>query len=203
MAINTVQRIDDAVAVKTALISVYHKLSLDALVARLVAACPGLRIMSTGGTFDRITEILGSRASRVLTQVSDYTGQPEMHGGLVKTLNYKIYLGLLSETYNASHQADLVRLGAVPIDMVVSDLYPFGSTIAVAGVTPEMARAHVDIGGPCMVRAAAKNFHRVAVVMDPADFDGILSELEFNGGNAWPGHPLSVGTEGVQHNRLL
>jgi phosphoribosylaminoimidazolecarboxamide formyltransferase/IMP cyclohydrolase len=105
-----------------------------------------------------------------------------MQGGLVKTLDFKIYLGLLSETYNLAHVRDLARLQAIKLDMVVVNLYPFVKTISAPGVTPEQARANIDIGGPCMVRAAAKNFLRVASVTDPADYARILAELKQNGG---------------------
>ena len=115
-------------------------------------------------------------------QVSDYTGQPETQGGLVKTLDFKIYLGLLTETYNDAHQADLERTASVPIDMVVVNLYPFKETISKPGVTVEQARGNIDIGGPCMIRAAAKNFIRVASVVDPSDYETILSELQANNG---------------------
>jgi len=100
-----------------------------------------------------------------------------MQGGLVKTLDFKIYLGLLSETYNTAHQDDLKRTSAVAIDMVVVNLYPFRQTVARAGVTPEEARTNIDIGGPCMVRAAAKNYLRVASVTDPADYAALTAEL--------------------------
>ena len=100
----------------------------------------------------------------------------------MKTLDFKIYLGLLSETYNAAHATDLERTGAAAIDMVVANLYPFEQTIAAPGATLEDARANVDIGGPCMVRAAAKNFHRVAVLMEPADYPAVLEEMSKHGG---------------------
>jgi phosphoribosylaminoimidazolecarboxamide formyltransferase/IMP cyclohydrolase len=100
-----------------------------------------------------------------------------MQGGLVKTLDFKIYLGLLSETYNPAHAADLARTGAAVIDMVVVNLYPFEQTVGAAGATLEDARANIDIGGPCMVRAAAKNFHRVAALTDPADYSCVTDEL--------------------------
>jgi phosphoribosylaminoimidazolecarboxamide formyltransferase/IMP cyclohydrolase len=106
-----------------------------------------------------------------------------MQGGLVKTLDFRIYLGLLSESYNPSHQADLARSGSVPIDMVVVNLYPFRETIAASGATPEGARGNIDIGGPCMLRAAAKNFHRVAALSDPADYPWIVRELEESRGS--------------------
>jgi phosphoribosylaminoimidazolecarboxamide formyltransferase/IMP cyclohydrolase len=116
-------------------------------------------------------------------QVSDYTGQPETQGGLVKTLDFKIYLGLLTETYNDAHQGDLKRTGSVPIDMVVVNLYPFKETISKADVTVEQARGNIDIGGPCMIRASAKNYIRVASVVDPADYEMILAVLNANRGS--------------------
>jgi phosphoribosylaminoimidazolecarboxamide formyltransferase/IMP cyclohydrolase len=177
MAVNVVQRIDDGVMVQNVLASVSDKSGLDRLVPALVKINPGVRIYSTGGTYTALQGLLG-KDSRNLVSVSDYTGQPEMQGGLVKTLDFKIYLGLLSETYNPAHAEDLKRTRAVAIDMVVVNLYPFVETIAKPGATSEMARANIDIGGPCMVRASAKNFLRVASVTDPADYDGVIRELE-------------------------
>lgn len=176
MSLNIVHEIDDRVSVRHALVSVSDKTGLDELIPGLVAACPEIRIYSTGGTFAVIQGMLGA-GSRNVVQVSDYTGQPEMQGGLVKTLDFRIYLGLLSETYNDAHRADLARTGAVPFDLVVVNLYPFQKTVAAAGVTPEEARTNIDIGGPCMVRASAKNFLRVASVTDPADYPAVLDEL--------------------------
>jgi len=178
MALNEVRTIDDRVRVRTALVSVWDKTGLDALVSGLTAAAPGVRILSTGGTYTEIQKILGpQRAQTTLRRVSDYTGQPEMQGGLVKTLDFRIYLGLLSETYNSTHAAELARAGAVPIDLVVVNLYPFSSVVSRADASPESARSNIDIGGPCMLRAAAKNYHRVAVVVDPSDYSRVLGEL--------------------------
>jgi len=177
MSINVVERIDDRVKVRHVLVSVSDKQGLERFIPELVRVNPELRIFSTGGTFGHIQKLLGDAAGRHLTQVSDYTGQPETQGGLVKTLDFKIYLGLLTETHNPAHQADLQRTAAVPIDMVVVNLYPFRETVAQAGVTPEQARGNIDIGGPCMIRASAKNFIRVASVVDPADYPAIVSEL--------------------------
>ena len=182
MALNIVKDIDARVAVKHVLMSVSDKTGLETFVPALVKACPGVKIYSTGGTYVKVKEILGADAEGTLVAVSDYTGQPEMQGGLVKTLDFKIYLGLLSETYNDAHQADLKRLSAQPIDMVVVNLYPFQQTVAKEGVTPEMARTNIDIGGPCMVRASAKNYLRVASVTDPLDYDSIAAELEAHSG---------------------
>ncbi len=177
MAKNVVQTIDDSVKINTLLVSVSEKSGLDTLIPGMIAVNPDLVILSTGGTFGRIKEILGSEANRHLRQVSDYTGQPETQGGLVKTLDFKIYLGLLTETYNEAHQADLARTGALPVDMVVVNLYPFARTVATAEATLENARGNIDIGGPAMIRAAAKNFIRVASVTDPGDYPDILEKL--------------------------
>ena len=182
MGINVVEKIDDRVPVRHVLISVSDKSGLEDFVPGLLSANPEVRIFSTGGTFSRIGDILGQRAGENLVQVSDYTGQPETQGGLVKTLDFKIYLGLLTETYNDAHGEDLKRTGAVPIDMVVVNLYPFKETIAKAGVTVEGARGQIDIGGPCMIRASAKNFIRVTPVVEPSDYGDILSELTRQGG---------------------
>jgi phosphoribosylaminoimidazolecarboxamide formyltransferase/IMP cyclohydrolase len=182
MSINIVEKIDNQVPINHVLVSVSDKSGLDMLIPRLTQINPNIRIFSTGGTFNHIQKILGSEADRFLTQVSDYTGQPETQGGLLKTLDFKIYLGLLTETYNPSHQADLERTGGVPIDMVVVNLYPFQATIARADTTTEMARGNIDIGGPCMIRASAKNFIRVASVVDPQDYPSLMDELEANQG---------------------
>ena len=184
MALNIVSEIDGRVTVRHVLMSVSDKAGLDTFVPGLIAVCPDVKIFSTGGTYTAIQQLLGDAlAARHLVSVSDYTGQPEMQGGLVKTLDFKVYLGLLSETYNDAHQADLTRTQAVAIDMVVVNLYPFAQTVAKPGVTPENARTNIDIGGPCMIRASAKNYLRVASVTDPADYAALLTELGANSGS--------------------
>ncbi|MBW1940790.1 MAG: hypothetical protein JRI28_05355, partial [Deltaproteobacteria bacterium] len=182
MSINIVDKIDDPVKVRHILVSVSDKNGLDTFIPRLIEINPEIKIFSTGGTYGKIKEILGKEAESRLVQVSDYTGQPETQGGLVKTLDFKIYLGLLTETYNASHKEDLKRTDAVPIDMVVVNLYPFKETISKEGVTPEEARGNIDIGGPCMIRAAAKNFLRVAPVVDPFDYEMIIDRMKAGNG---------------------
>ena len=182
MALNIVTEIDNRVQIKNVLMSVSDKTGLETFVSQLVKACPGVKIYSTGGTYTKIKEILGDAAEGTLVAVSDYTGQPEMQGGLVKMLDFKIYLGILSEKYNDAHQDDLKRLDANALDMVVVNLYPFRETVAKEGVTPEMARTNIDIGGPCMVRASAKNYLRVASVTDPLDYGNLVEELANHGG---------------------
>lgn len=183
MAVNFVSRIDDRVPLQHALISVSDKTGLEDLIHGLLKAAPGLTMYSTGGTYDAIARILdGHSAAPQLTKVSDYTGQPEMQGGLVKTLDFKIYLGLLSETYNPAHTADLERVRAVPIDLVAVNLYPFAETVSRPDATPEHARANIDIGGPCMIRAAAKNYLRVVSLTDPSDIPRLVRELHDHDG---------------------
>ena len=178
MSVNIVRETDNWVRIERVLVSVSDKAGLDRLIPGLLEVNPEVHLHSTGGTFGAIAGILGpERAARHLTQVSDYTGQPETQGGLVKTLDFKIYLGLLTETYNPAHQSDLARTGALPVDMVVVNLYPFEATVAREGVTVEEARANIDIGGPCMLRAAAKNYLRVAAVCDPGDYPKVLAFL--------------------------
>jgi phosphoribosylaminoimidazolecarboxamide formyltransferase/IMP cyclohydrolase len=180
---NIVDRVDDWVPIRRVLVSVSDKAGLDQLIVALVEINPGIRFYATGGTYRHLAAILGAEgAAAHLTQVSAYTGQPETQGGLVKTLDFKIYLGLLSETYNEAHQADLARTGALSLDMVVCNLYPFEAAIANPGVTVEEARAHIDIGGPAMIRAAAKNYLRVAAVVDPSDYVELIEDLRGNEG---------------------
>lgn len=183
MPVNIVREIDDQIPIRRILVSVSDKSGLDRFIPALVEIEPALQLYATGGTYRRIADILGPEGiGRHLVRVADYTGQPETQGGLVKTLDFKIYLGLLTETYNEEHQDDMVRTGAAPIDMVVVNLYPFEGTVAKPGVTVEQARAHIDIGGPCMIRAAAKNYLRVATVIDPADYGPLAEQMRVHGG---------------------
>ena len=186
---NRVEQIDDRVIIRSVLISVSDKSELETLTPALLEI-PGLVIYSTGGTYARLAEIIHAEAgdgrsnsSARLQKVSDYTGQPEMQGGLVKTLDYKIYLGLLSEPGNRDHETDRARVGANLIDMVVVNLYPFRSVASRTGSDLEDARGNIDIGGPCMLRAAAKNYLRVAAVCDPSDYGSVAGELRESGGS--------------------
>ncbi len=182
MGLNRVEKIDDAVKVRNVLISVSDKRNLDFFVPGLIKINPSVRIYSTGGTYRVISDLPGVEAEKNLIRISDYTGQPEMQGGLVKTLDFKIYLGLLSETYNNAHRKDIERTGAEIFDLVAVNLYPFTETIKKQGSTIEDARSNIDIGGPAMLRASAKNFLRIASVSDPADYKALCAELQRNGG---------------------
>lgn len=183
MSMNVVEKIDDLVKVRHVLASVFDKSGLEGFIPELLRINPEIKLFSTGGTYTKIKEIIGDAAESCLTQVSDYTGQPETQGGLVKTLDFKIYLGLLTETYNDAHNDDIMRTGSVHIDMVIGNLYPFKDTISKPDVTVEAARGNIDIGGPCMIRASAKNYIRVASVVDPSDYGEIVSEMEANNGS--------------------
>ncbi|MFH1157105.1 MAG: hypothetical protein V1793_25185 [Pseudomonadota bacterium] len=199
MGKNIVQRIDDGVLVNTVLVSVSDKTGLEKFIPGMLAVNPSLRILSTGGTFSKLQEILGNKAKGCLEQVSEYTGQPETQGGLVKTLDFRIYLGLLTETYNPSHQNDMKRTFSRTIDMVVANLYPFRETIASEGVTPELARGNIDIGGPTMIRAAAKNFIRVASVVDPKSYAWILERMNANKGTLTLEDRFSLARQAFNH----
>ena len=199
MAGNIVTKIDDKVRIRTVLASVSDKSGLDDLITALVEINPQVRILSTGGTFNRIREVLGNDRKKCLEAVSSYTGQPETQGGLVKTLDFKIYLGLLTETYNKAHQDDLRRTGAVPIDLVVCNLYPFVDTIAREGVTVEDARSNIDIGGPTMIRAAAKNYLRTAVVTRPGDYPELVRELKDGEGGLSLQSRFNLAKKAFQH----
>ena len=189
MAFNRVELVKDRVPLRRALVSVYDKTGLEALILGLAKAAPGVEIYSTGGSHAAIAATLASAQAKTgpelrakLISIADYTGQAEMAGGLVKTLDWKIYLGLLAESGNASHGADLERLGAVPFDLVVGDLYPFEAAARDPSSTVEELRQRIDIGGPAMIRAAAKNFLRIASVSSPSQYEGLLAELAAQGG---------------------
>ena len=157
--------------IKRALLSVSDKTGIVELARRLHAL--GVELLSTGGTMKALQD-----AGIPVTGVSDVTGFPECLDGRVKTLHPAIHAGLLAMRSNPEHMRQLAELGIQPIDLVVINLYPFRQTIARPGVTFEEAIENIDIGGPAMLRAAAKNWQDVAVVVEPADYDAVLGELE-------------------------
>jgi len=159
--------------VKRALISVSDKTGLDEFVRGLHAL--GIEIMSTGGTARAISGL-----GIPVKEVSDYTGFPEMLDGRVKTLHPKIHGGLLALRENSEHMRQIGESGILPIDMVVVNLYPFEETISREGVTEEEAIENIDIGGPTMLRSAAKNFHSVAVINSSLQYEPVLKELNEN-----------------------
>ncbi|MBN2607418.1 MAG: bifunctional phosphoribosylaminoimidazolecarboxamide formyltransferase/IMP cyclohydrolase, partial [Thiotrichales bacterium] len=159
--------------VRRALISVSDKTGILEFAQSLSSM--GVAILSTGGTYKVLSE-----AGLPVTEVSEYTGFPEMMDGRVKTLHPKIHGGLLGR--RGTDDAIMNEHGIDPIDMVVVNLYPFEATVAKADCSLEDAVENIDIGGPTMLRSAAKNHKDVAVVTDPADYSRILEELSANNG---------------------
>ncbi len=155
--------------IRRALISVSNKTGLIPFARQLTAS--GIEILATGGTASLLNE-----HGIPLTTVPDYTGFPEIMGGRVKTLHPKIYAGLLrrpgiDEEVLQAHQIE-------PIDLVIVNLYPFQETVARANCTFEEAVEQIDIGGPAMLRAAAKNHLAVTVIVDPKDYPGVWDDIQ-------------------------
>ena len=157
--------------IKTALISVSDKTGVVEFARGLAGF--GVAMLSTGGT----ARLLGANGIQV-TEVSDHTGFPEMLDGRVKTLHPKIHGGILARRNVPAHVSAISAAGIKTIDLVVVNLYPFSQTVARPGCTREEAVENIDIGGPAMVRSAAKNHQHVAVVTDPADYADILGEMQ-------------------------
>jgi phosphoribosylaminoimidazolecarboxamide formyltransferase / IMP cyclohydrolase len=158
----------------TALLSVSDKTGIVEF-ARALAA-QQVRLVSTGGTARLLAD-----AGLLVTEVSEVTGSPEMLDGRVKTLHPRIHGGLLARRDVPEHMAALVQHGIATIDMLVVNLYPFAQATARADCTLEDAIENIDIGGPAMLRAAAKNWADVAVVIDPSDYPRVLAELQAGG----------------------
>jgi phosphoribosylaminoimidazolecarboxamide formyltransferase/IMP cyclohydrolase len=167
-------------AIERALISVYHKDGIVEFAKRLAAA--GVEIVSTGGTARALRE-----ANLPVRDVADLTGWPEMLDGRVKTLHPKVHGGILFRRDNAEDRAETAKHKIAPIDLVVVNLYPFEAVAAKPGVRPDELVENIDIGGPTMIRSAAKNFQYVGVVTDPRDYARVAEELERT-------HELSLAT---------
>jgi phosphoribosylaminoimidazolecarboxamide formyltransferase/IMP cyclohydrolase len=161
--------------IKRALISVSDKHGIVDFARTLKKF--NVEILSTGGTAKLLAD-----SGIAVTEVGDYTGFPEMLDGRVKTLHPKIHGGILGRRDLESHVKAMQEADIPPIDLVVVNLYPFAATIAKPNCTLNDAIENIDIGGPTMVRAAAKNYHHVAVITDPADYKQVLSEMEMTGG---------------------
>jgi len=161
--------------IRRALISVTDKTGLAEFARGLETF--GVQMLSTGGTARLLRE-----NGIAITEVSDYTGFPEMLDGRVKTLHPKIHGGILGIRANEDHVRTMANHGIEPIDMVVVNLYAFAKTIAKPGCTLEDAIENIDIGGPTLIRAAAKNSSYVAVVTDVADYPLILEEMKATNG---------------------
>jgi len=163
------------VKIKRALVSLSDKTGVVQLGQTLHAM--GVQILSTGGTARSLQE-----AGIPVIEVSHYTGFPEMMDGRIKTLHPKIHGALLGKRDNAEHMKQMKIHGIEPIDLVVVNLYPFEKTVAKPDCTLEEAIENIDIGGPTMLRSSAKNYHDVAVVTDPQDYEKIIEEMKKSGG---------------------
>jgi len=161
--------------IRRAIISVSEKRGIVDFAKRLAGM--GISILSTGGTARALKE-----AGIAVTEISDYTGFPEMMDGRVKTLHPKVHGGLLGRRDNAEHIRQMEGTGIEPIDMVVINLYPFEAVTSKPECSLEEAIENIDIGGPSMIRSAAKNFESVAVVIDPSDYSAVIQEIEGSGG---------------------
>ncbi len=184
-----VYQVVDLIKPSHILVSVFDKSGLEDLVKGILGVNREARFYSTGGTGKKIIEILGPDAPRNYISVEEFTGAPEMEGGLVKTLHPKIHAGLLAERGNPAHEEylfkTLARMGdssGVYFDIFVGNLYPFTSVVAKEGTTSETARVNIDIGGPAMTMASAKNWHSIAALTSPSQYKGFISALKTSGG---------------------
>jgi phosphoribosylaminoimidazolecarboxamide formyltransferase/IMP cyclohydrolase len=166
---------DGAIRVRRALVSVSDKTGVADFAKTLAAQ--GVEILSTGGTAAALRE-----AGLEVTDVSEFTGQEEILGGRVKTLHPRLHAALLARREDPEHMAVLERERIEPIDLVCVNLYPFEQTVAAEDVDERVAVENIDIGGPTMIRAAAKNHEGVAVVVKPESYDAVCAELEESGG---------------------
>ncbi len=160
---------------KRVLISVYDKTRVLDLARKLVSL--GYGVISSGGTSETLR-----KGGVPVDEVAHYTGSPEILEGRVKTLHAKIHGGILADLTKESHRADLTRSGIEPISLVVVNLYPFLEVASRPGATLEDVIEMIDIGGPALVRAAAKNYRNVGVIIDPADYEPVIRELRDTGG---------------------
>jgi phosphoribosylaminoimidazolecarboxamide formyltransferase / IMP cyclohydrolase len=173
-ATSTSERRDrDIIPIRRAIVSVYDKTGLTELAAALVGA--GVEIVSTGSTAARIRD-----AGHPVTDVSNITGFPESLDGRVKTLHPSVHAGILADLRLASHEAQLAELGITPFELVVSNLYPFAETVA-SGAAPDEIIEQIDIGGPAMVRSAAKNFANVAIITSPQSYPALIAAVSAGG----------------------
>ncbi len=181
--------------VQRALLSVSNKTGIVELAGALHEI--GIEILSTGGT----RRVIGE-AGIPVRSVSDYTGFPEMMDGRVKTLHPKIHAGLLALRDNLEHMREVDRHGIELIDMVVVNLYPFQETISKDGVALEDAIEQIDIGGPTMLRSAAKNYRDVVVVVNPDRYPQVIEELRANDGQVSDGLKFELACEVFEHTAV-
>ena len=180
------------IEVKRALISVSDKEGIIDFAHTLEKS--GVEIISTGGTYAKLSE-----AGIKVKKVEEITGFPEMMEGRVKTLHPMVHGGILADRNKKEHMDEMDAAGILPIDMVVVNLYPFKETISKPDVTLEDAIENIDIGGPTMIRSAAKNNGSVAIIVDPGDYRKVSGELEKNSGKLSGDTLFSLAVKAFQH----
>ena len=160
--------------IKRAIISLTDKSGIEGFAAQLAEL--GVELLSTGGTAKKLRE-----SGLAVRDVADFTGFPEMLDGRVKTLHPKVHGGILNQRNNGQHQEQCQAHGIEHIDLIAVNLYAFEKTVANPDCSLADAIENIDIGGPTMLRAAAKNFHDVTVIVDPADYPKVIAEIREHG----------------------
>jgi phosphoribosylaminoimidazolecarboxamide formyltransferase / IMP cyclohydrolase len=160
--------------IERALISLTDKAGIEGFATEL--ATLGVELLSTGGTAKKLRD-----AGLAVMDVSSFTGFPEMLDGRVKTLHPKVHGGILNQRANRDHQQQCAAHGLKNIDLIAVNLYAFAKTVADPNCSLADAIENIDIGGPTMLRAAAKNFHDVTVIVDPADYGQVITEIKASG----------------------
>ncbi len=178
--------------IQQALLSVSDKTGLVEFAKGL--ARRGVRLLSTGGTAKAL-----AAAGVLVTEIGDYTGFPEMLDGRVKTLHPRVHGGILARRDLPAHVAAIEKHGIAPIDLVVVNLYPFRETVARPGCTLDDAIENIDIGGPAMLRSAAKNWQHVGAVVDPEDYRALLDELDASGSTLSAATRFSLARKAFSH----
>jgi phosphoribosylaminoimidazolecarboxamide formyltransferase/IMP cyclohydrolase len=179
------------VRVRRALLSVTDKQGVAGFALGLQGL--GVELVSTGGTAAALAD-----AGLSVRAIEDFTGFPEMMDGRVKTLHPRLYAGLLARRDEQGHLQAAAAHGIEQVDLVCVNLYPFEQTVARGDATPLQIVENIDIGGPTMIRAAAKNGDFAAVVVDPGDYEGVLAELSESGGRISLSHPPAPRGQGLR-----
>ncbi len=184
-----INNLPDIVSINNTLVSVSKKQGLDFLIESLIEHNSKLQFFATGGTGQELKKILGETKLVHFRSIDEFTQTPEMQGGLVKTLHPKIFSGLLAEPANEAHKQyiekemrELTGSSGVYFDLVVCNFYPFEELINLPEANHELSRQNIDIGGPSMIMAAAKNWHRIAVLTSPEQYGDFINQLRKHNG---------------------